>query len=482
MLIQDKDLILQEKVKLYNNIAKITDHADKDNEGRLLAEIEIYPTPRIIWDFEILGNVHGTFILALGNSNLTTLLKGYLFSLKQILCTGIAHIGPLSAVRGTAALAVYNDIETLGHGFTFYLSNTRFQYKSNGQDDLLTKITEAETGREVEWRSEGRYIDLPIDDTWSIRLEIRNEALDWLRPENRNTGTLLTTVGQLYQQKANVIESETLSELQAISLNNAFERIKNLCWLLSYINGGYTAPIYIKGEQYTQENPTLTSCGLAAVFSATPLEQLGYSWVTQNSNLTAYIKCFSSFERMIQNSSWKETFEFTLNQYFQATRPRMIWEVIASATGAALERLSYTILIEEETNPTKKADYELLFDITQAQKAKSTWNLGKNSGQENISVTGKRLRLLLERIGLTKCRGCNDIDDVPLFLEVRNDAVHPRVGTMTIEQRWQLIKKAIQWIDEVLLWRLGYTGDYLDRIQGNSTNPRYDLSLRNSSW
>jgi hypothetical protein len=162
----------------------------------------------------------------------------------------------------------------------------------------------------------------------------------------------------------------------------------------------------------------------------------------------------------------------------------MAWQVMASAAGAALERLSYTILVEDETNAAIKAKCELLFDIGQSNAARKGWNLGRNPGQEEISVTGKRLRLLLERIGLTKSRGYNDIDDVPSFLEVRNDAVHPRVGSMTIEQRWKLINQAIQWIDEVLLWRIGYRGKYLDRIQqrGNSTTPRYDLTLRDSSW
>ena len=94
-------------------------------------------------------------------------------------------------------------------------------------------------------------------------------------------------------------------------------------------------------------------------------------------------------------------------------------------------------------------------------------------------MTGIRLSLLLERIGLI-----NDInpDKIQSFLDVRNDAVHPRVGTMTDEQRWPLIKQAIQWIDEVLLWRLGYSGEYLDRTQGISINSRYDLSLRDPNW
>jgi len=50
MLPKKENLILTDKLVIYNNFAKIN-----DCEGRLLAELQIYPTPRIIWDFEILG-------------------------------------------------------------------------------------------------------------------------------------------------------------------------------------------------------------------------------------------------------------------------------------------------------------------------------------------------------------------------------------------------------------------------------------------
>jgi hypothetical protein len=77
----------------------------------------------------------------------------------------------------------------------------------------------------------------------------------------------------------------------------------------------------------------------------------------------------------------------------------------------------------------------------------------------------KRLQLLLERIGLTQARGYNDIDDVQSFLDVRNDAVHPRVGSMTLSSAGSTSIRAIQWIDEVLLWRFGYSSEYLDRYK-----------------
>jgi len=56
MLTKPQDLILKDKVKLYNNIARIN-----DCKGRLLAELQIYPSPRITWEFEMLGDVQCNF-------------------------------------------------------------------------------------------------------------------------------------------------------------------------------------------------------------------------------------------------------------------------------------------------------------------------------------------------------------------------------------------------------------------------------------
>lgn len=145
------------------------------------------------------------------------------------------------------------------------------------------------------------------------------------------------------------------------------------------------------------------------------------------------------------------------------------------------------ILIDEETNLQKKHNYELLFNIKKDKGEQKQYfqywkrlKYQKKNG-ECLSQTGIRLSCLLERVGLTQDQ---DADDIQAFLDVRNDAVHPRVSSMTIEQRLQLIRKAIQWIDEILLWRIGYNGQYLDRSQNwiDSISPRYDLNLRDSGW
>ena len=135
----------------------------------------------------------------------------------------------------------------------------------------------------------------------------------------------------------------------------------------------------------------------------------------------------------------------------------------------------------------RRANYELLFNIKKDKEEQKQYSkywkclkFQKKNGKY-LSQTGIRLSCLLERIGLTQDQ---DADAIQAFLDVRNDAVHPRVSNMTIEQRLQLIRKAIQWIDEILLWRIGYNGQYLDRSQtwAASISPRYNLKLRDSAW
>lgn len=168
MFPQDKDLILQETVKLYNNIAKL-----ENCEGRLLAELEIYPTPRIIWEFEILGNAqcnlpHSSCL----RSEPLNPLKGYFFSINKPVCSSYSYtiIGSVRTLRGTAAQALYGTLENEAHLFTFYLPNTRLQQISINQGKLLKSIKDLRTGDEIELEEEGRYIRSSINNIWSLGL------------------------------------------------------------------------------------------------------------------------------------------------------------------------------------------------------------------------------------------------------------------------------------------------------------------------
>lgn len=498
MIPKKESLILADKLVIYNNFAKIN-----DCEGRLLVELQVYPTPRITWDFEILGTQVCQFPI-IGLNLEQCFFVGYSLKVENLsVNNNFFGIGKTNA-SGNASKVFFGDSDVPAHTFHFCLTNTKFQEKCLAQYSLQATINERRfTNDEYDnalrkRRDVGKFIETPLNSIWNVRLEIWEESLQWLKQQNGSIGTRLTCMGELFQPQRTE-ESDNFPDLLAnITVSEAQEILGNLCQLLSYANGGFIAPIFIEAERYNpegQEIPRIQAISALTRtdYQVTSIEQLGNSWLTMQSDLKSFISCFSSFEKMLVQPFWKDTFYFILVQYFQAIRGGN-WELAASATGAALERLSHAILVEDETDPTKKANCELLYDITQTNQARTTWNLGRGNQQENISITGKRLRLLLERIGLTSSRGYNDMQDVQTFLDVRNDAVHPKVGGMTLDRRWRSIFQGIQWIDEVLLWRLGYDGKYLNRIAYaamifDSTpsptleiTPRYDLSSRDLNW
>lgn len=307
---------------------------------------------------------------------------------------------------------------------------------------------------------EGRYIDLSLDDTWNVRLEVRHDALTWLDSQNRNIGTFITALGELYQPIYKADQPETFAQLQSVTLAEALERLNYLAMLFSYLNGGFTAPLYVEGRQYTENREELvqTTSVVIQAHPITSLDRLGSSWNTTNSDLTAYVVCLSTFERMMQHQFWQDTFDFFLIKYFQAIQ-NYSWQVAASEIGSVLQRLSYTILFEEEPDARRRKE------------------------MEELSLKAGITRLL-ERIGVNQQRGHNDTNDIPAFIHVRNDSVHPIVRRMTLADRWRSIRQAIQWTDEVMLWRLGYSGCYLDRRQRwqTSIQPRYDLNSRSPNW
>ena len=118
-----------------------------------------------------------------------------------------------------------------------------------------------------------------------------------------------------------------MSNYLTFTLTEAQKTLKNLCWLLSYVNGGFITPIYIEGEIYNSphsdlDRPLIESVAALARtdYQITPLEQLGSSWLMSQSNLRGFISCYSNFEKMLDQPFWKGTFYFVLVQYFQAIR------------------------------------------------------------------------------------------------------------------------------------------------------------------
>jgi hypothetical protein len=263
---------------------------------------------------------------------------------------------------------------------------------------------------------------------------------------------------------------------------DAVRRAEQLCLLFRFANAGQLGPLYIEGKSISADPLSEdTVAAMAMVWQTTPIEQLGHSWINTHSDLATYLGCFPALERMLKVSHWEETLFSILTWYEQAMQDKA-WQIVANALGTLLETLSYMILVLDESNPNDKANYAMLFDFQISGKCKTHWNLGHGVGQQG-SAAKKRTKLLLERIGLTTQRGHNDVTDVSDFLHIRNDATHPKTTGQGQTRRDEVLTQARMWVDEILLWRLGYNGMYMDRRQNQfSTEPRYDLKSRDPNW
>ena len=73
------------------------------------------------------------------------------------------------------------------------------------------------------------------------------------------------------------------------------------------------------------------------------------------------------------------------------------------------------------------------------------------------------------------------------FVSIRNNSTHAKSEQLLLTpmQQWEVMWKAVQWVDEVILWRIGYEGRYRERDFKNQIlgiQPRYNLSSRNENW
>ena len=78
-------------------------------------------------------------------------------------------------------------------------------------------------------------------------------------------------------------------------------------------------------------------------------------------------------------------------------------------------------------------------------------------------------------------------DEIRDFVNLRNNSTHPIERTLfSLTEQAKILWRGIQWAEEVILWRLGYSGKYLNRQEllnrPSVTNYRYDLTLRSSDW
>lgn len=465
----DKDLVgQQENVQLFNNIGHL------DNlEGRLTVWLTINQTPRINWEFETArGEYNFDFLCSNSPPQTLTSWDGsdpqFVVEKPTVTFRG----GQRRQSRGYAEQAVYGDINADAHCFDFYLPNTDFLREATGSDlDAITKALKCKS------------FVVEISNDWSVELSTNQDALDWLKPEVQNRGSMITLKVRLFQTKQ---PSTKIQDLLSISLYGASKILSDLCLMLSYVNGGYIKPIYTIAKKFVNlETDRIVIEDVASLAQApliVPQEELGQGFIRRFGikDFLDFVQCFPAFQRMLQTPHWSEKWIVLLEWYFQAIprtfgrRRNVLSPVVANALGTLLENLARIILVDEEQSTQQR------------------------SSNDKLPAKG-RIKALLNRIGIS-----GEDAFVGCFVAIRNNSTHAKTEAIKLSEQaisetdsetkqWEVIFRAVQWVDEVILWRLGYGGQYIERnlkssqgiqlrYSSQSIQPRYDLSLRDPSW
>ena len=435
-----RDLILKPSQGIYNNIAEF-----ENIRGRLTLDLQITPSPLLLWEFECIDESELDNVDAekMADQLFDRPLNNISANEIEIISPRCRHVhwrGSKKAKNKYSELGAkgfsrefhVGDISRKVTDLAFYLPN--FRIHSVSEDHNLP-----EGDSRSRFGKENTFIfERAITDKWIVSLETDRSAFDWLDAAKGNTGTLITTRGTLRHIGNEMKEDFAFKEMQKIT--------DRLSLLLSFANGGYTSPILYEGYRIPPRDDS--SAEAFKYFNAnariTPLEQLKTTWYLRESHLANLVRCYQRFAAVFDNNFWHESFLFILENYLLAISTPT-WQIAASAIGAVIERLAFLVLVEDEKDPEQQNKNNQLF--------------GPGSRKTN-----ERIRQTLIKIGLSKDRNIDDIDQIENFVTVRNDAVHPINRVMTKEQRWESIRYGLQWTEEIILWKLGYTGWYRNRI------------------
>ena len=230
--------ILQSEIPLYNNLASY-----KEYQGRLTSRLKVYPTPQILWDFEVLGDeVKQKGRIRTEYPMLP--LRGYQFTIDEPILTSDTHnyVVPSESLIGKAYQAVYRDLNCPGHAFRFYLPNNQFQAINISGQQRIEKHNHVGS-KELGTEFGGKRLVASLDDTWQITLRTDQAALEWMDDKNNNIGTQITAIGILEYAMG---ENDDIENFPTLTLDQAKVSIETFCSLGSFLNGGYTRALYIE--------------------------------------------------------------------------------------------------------------------------------------------------------------------------------------------------------------------------------------------
>lgn len=456
---RDDSILLKDKFAIYNNLA-----TSGDSSGRLSINFNIYPAPTIFWEFET-GSKDDPKPKYDGSGKLSLPFMGKFLNMPDARAGSSDEISVHKAIGyllvGSTPRVVIGDETLVGKSFSFYLPNAAFQEVGERTNFRTREVFfgYSQNSRELGDSFREGFAKMSIENEFTLSVNTPRESINWLksRYSRKSVGTYLTTLGNLEVDNA-------------ISIYDAKKMLDDITFLLSFANGGFIAPLVVEMQDqgFEKEYPSIYSAHIID-----PVEHIMSTWFDSESDIVKLLECFPAFQKMLRDEPWKNNFHTVLTWYFQAVQPSKVqqigkpWHVAANALGATLEKLASIILVDE-------------IHIVSGADFRKKWSLER------------RIKELLQAIGITEIMEYdtetqeNGVKDVIWwFAKMRNDATHSQRDYIWTEEKVNIIgRNAIQWIEEILLWRLGYRGEYRDRSHGDesSTLPRYNLALRDPSW
>ncbi|AFY38086.1 hypothetical protein Lepto7376_1753 [[Leptolyngbya] sp. PCC 7376] len=467
MHLQEEDLIGKtDKIEIFNNIGHWYEEENTSDahiinlEGRLTVQLEVSPTPRIYWEFE---KARGTDNLSpRPSSNIQ--LTSWDGAESQLIIKNPrpnSWISGRQVVSGYAKSVEYGDPDHQAHYFKFYLPNTDFIRVAlkQGLNIIRNQMPNSEF-----WAQ--------IRDGWNLSLNTTQDAIDWLDPQSQNRGSMITLSIGLFQdaQRNRQITTQSISELQTLSLREAKKIVDKLCLLLSYANGGSVAPIYSSAVQFFADEGDVNLQTVASICEVYPVikpqEEIGISFLADYGikDVLTLIENFTRFETMHQTSHWQKKWGLILEWYFQAIpkaggrQKNKHPSILANVLGTLLENVCQLILVKDQ--------------------------LISNGKYQDLGAV-KRIRELQKEMGIIPSQ------DIELFNKIRTNSTHAKQKTIERDgiklsglQEYEVIQQAIQWVEEMILWRLGYSGAHRSRSLREETTitPRYSFEKRKAKW
>lgn len=252
------------------------------------------------------------------------------------------------------------------------------------------------------------------------------------------SGSIITHIGRIKKKDGSLFKT-----------NNINDVLDNISMALSFMCGRYVDICIVKG--YEHDNNIFRLCRecMVSPFRFVP------NWkdtIANNHNIEKYMTLMC---KKLNELYYGHAIRQVIDWYIESLGNTTIENNIISMQ-IALETLSYVVLVEQNKVLTDEE-----FD-------------------ENLSSTNIRLLLNSCKIPIGKFElylfdeyiENKFIDGVDLIIYFRNKIVHPsrkrNKATLHVEDMWNIIQIAIRYVELVILYIIGYKGEYSNRLNERS--------------